>query len=67
MSQLHPFYRAIALIAPDPALPRQLVGATSPDYWNMAGPFGGITAATLLNAVLVQSDRLPVPLALTVS
>jgi hypothetical protein len=46
---------------------RRLVGQTSPDYWNVAGPFGGITAATLLNAVLLQPDRLPVPLALTVS
>lgn len=73
LSQQHPFDRAIALTAAEPAEPaapgavRRLAGATSPDYWNMAGPFGGITAATLLNAVLLQPDRLPVPLALTVS
>jgi hypothetical protein len=43
------------------------LGRTSPDYANMVGPFGGITAATLLNAVLSDPSRAGEPLALTVS
>jgi len=42
-------------------------GATHPAYANMAGPFGGVTAAALLNAVLVDPRRLADPIALTVN
>jgi hypothetical protein len=63
----HPLDRAIALVAARADDPRCLSGATSEDYWNAVGPFGGVTAATLLNAVLLQPDRLGVPLSLTVS
>lgn len=42
-------------------------GATSPAYANMAGPFGGVTAAALLNAVLLDPRRLADPIALTVN
>jgi hypothetical protein len=42
-------------------------GATHPAYANMAGPFGGVTAAALLNAVLVDSRRAGDPIALTVN
>lgn len=42
-------------------------GATHPDYGNMVGPFGGTTAATLLNAALRHPDRLGDPIALTVN
>ncbi|RBP17762.1 thioesterase superfamily protein [Roseiarcus fermentans] len=42
-------------------------GATQPAYANMAGPFGGVTAAALLNAVLVDPRRLADPIALTVN
>lgn len=66
-TQPHPLDAAIALTAPDPADSRRLQGATSEAYWNAVGPFGGVTAATLLNAVLVQPDRLGVPITLTVS
>jgi len=42
-------------------------GATSSAYANMAGPFGGVTAATLLNAALVDPRRRADPIALTVN
>ncbi|MCW5319693.1 thioesterase family protein [Verminephrobacter aporrectodeae subsp. tuberculatae] len=42
-------------------------GQTHAGYWNMVGPFGGITAATLLQAVMQHPDRLGDPLALTVN
>ncbi len=42
-------------------------GATHPAYANMAGPFGGATAATLLNAVMLDPRRLADPIALTVN
>lgn len=42
-------------------------GATHPGYANLAGPFGGATAATLLNAVVVDPRRLADPIALTVN
>jgi acyl-CoA thioesterase len=42
-------------------------GTTSPAYWNMVGPFGGITAATTLNAVLLHPDLLGEPISLTVN
>ncbi|MCX7274720.1 MAG: hypothetical protein NTV19_16455 [Burkholderiales bacterium] len=66
MAADHPLDRAIALVAARADDPRCLSGATSEDYWNAVGPFGGVTAATLLNAVLLQPDRLGVPLSLTV-
>ncbi len=42
-------------------------GHTSRKYWNFVGPFGGITAATALNAILQRPDRLGDPLSLTVN
>ena len=45
----------------------QYEGVTHAGYWNMVGPFGGITAATLLQAVLQHPDRLGDPLSLTVN
>lgn len=42
-------------------------GHTSPAYWNMVGPFGGITAAAALNAVLQHPQCLGEPIALTVN
>lgn len=44
-----------------------LRGAAHSGYANMSGPFGGATAATLLNAVLVDERRLADPIALTVN
>ncbi|TAK44337.1 MAG: thioesterase family protein [Betaproteobacteria bacterium] len=42
-------------------------GHTSPQYANMVGPFGGVIAATLLNAALGHPDRLGEPIAFTVN
>lgn len=42
-------------------------GQTSAAYSNMVGPFGGITAAQLLNALLLHPERQGEPLALTVN
>ncbi|NPC55732.1 acyl-CoA thioesterase [Caenimonas soli] len=42
-------------------------GCTSPAYSNMIGPFGGVTAAQALNAVLQHPQRLGDPVALTVN
>ena len=43
------------------------VGHTSPAYGNMVGPFGGVTAAQVLNAVLQHPQRLGDPISLTVN
>lgn len=42
-------------------------GRTTPEYWNMGGPFGGITAALLLRAVLDHPERRGRPVAQTVN
>ena len=42
-------------------------GAPHPAYANMVGPYGGITAATLLNAVLSHAQRQGDPISLTVN
>lgn len=44
-----------------------LRGRTIPQWANMVGPFGGITAATLLRAVELQRDAHGFPVALTVN
>jgi len=51
----------------DPTGDGRYAGATHPAYANMVGPFGGITAATLLNAALLHPQRLGDPIALTVN
>lgn len=48
-------------------LPDTFDGRTHPGYANMIGPFGGVTAATLLNAMAIHPARLGEPLALTVN
>lgn len=64
MTTSHPFDRAIALTATGP---HTFSGATSPDYANMVGPFGGITAATAMQAVMQHPDRLGEPISLTLN
>jgi acyl-CoA thioesterase len=64
MNTQHPFDQAIALT---PTAEGVYTGATSPAYANMVGPFGGVTAATALNAVLQHPKRLGEPVALTVN
>lgn len=51
----------------EPAGDGQLRGHTVPEWANMVGPFGGITAATLLRAVELQPDVHGQPVALTVN
>ena len=64
MSAAHPFDSALRLDAVDRS---HLLGQTQPEWANMVGPFGGISAATLLHAVEQHPDRLGAPLALTVN
>lgn len=63
MSQ-HVFDEAIALRVLDEDI---LQGQTHPAYANMVGPFGGTTAAQMLQAVLQHSQLLGDPLSLTVN
>jgi acyl-CoA thioesterase len=62
----HPFDQALRLHHSDLRV-GQFSGQTSPDYWNMVGPFGGATAAIVLQSVLKHPDLLGVPVALTVN
>ena len=58
----HPFDEAVALQAQADG---SWLGHTSPAYANMVGPFGGITTAQALTAVLRHPGRLGDPVALT--
>ena len=62
----HPFDKAIALHHSDIRV-GHFTGTTSPDYWNMVGPFGGTTAALALQSVVQHPDVLGTPIALTVN
>jgi acyl-CoA thioesterase len=61
---MHPFDQVVALAA---TADGRLRGHTSDAYWNMVSPFGGATAATALNGVLVHPQRRGDPVALTVN
>jgi acyl-CoA thioesterase len=60
----HAFDRAIALTRREE---NQFEGHTSDDFWNFTGPFGGVTAASLLNAVMLHDKRIGTPVAMTVN
>lgn len=60
----HPFDNAIHLDVVDGNVRR---GQTHPEWANMVGPFGGITAAALVHAIETHPDRIGEPLALTVN
>jgi len=60
----HAFDAAIAL---ELVAPGSYAGRTSEAYWNMVGPFGGCTAATVLKAVLGHPELLGAPLSITVN
>lgn len=60
----HPFDDAIRLDATGTHVRR---GRTHPEWTNMVGPFGGITAAAVLHAIESHPDRLGEPLASTVN
>ena len=64
MSNTHVFDEAVAL---QPQGESGFTGHTSPAYANMIGPFGGITAAQVLNAVLLHPQRLGEPVAMTIN
>lgn len=64
MTEPHLFDAAIAL---QPLGGDDFSGATHPAWNNMVGPFGGISAATVLNAVMLHPDRLGEPVSLTVN
>ena len=64
LTAVHPLDQAASLHEVSPGLYR---GATSPLYWNMAGPFGGATGAVMLKAALVHPARRGRPVALTVN
>lgn len=61
----HPFDQALRLTASSVA--DTFLGATSPAYWNMVGPFGGYTAALAVRAVMQHPALLGEPVALTVN
>ncbi|UYP20400.1 thioesterase family protein [Rhodococcus sp. Z13] len=60
----HVFDAAVDLF---PVVDDRTEGHTHPAYANMVGPFGGITAATLLRAVERHPDVLGTPISLTVN
>lgn len=62
---LHLFDQAIALRAGADGNHR--VGYLPKTYFNMVGPFGGVIAATLLNAVLSHPQRAGDPVSVTVN
>ncbi len=64
MTEMHPLDRATRL---EWAGAGRAHGHTDPAYQNMTGPFGGVTAATLLRAVMEHSGRRGSPFALTVN
>jgi acyl-CoA thioesterase len=59
----HLFDRATRVTAGD----SRWQGQTSEDYWAFVGPFGGITAATILRALLDHPERSGDPLSLSVN
>jgi len=60
----HNFDEAIQLA---PVEGNLFAGVLTESYNNMVGPFGGITAATLLQAVMIHPERLGTPVSLTVN
>ena len=64
MSEPHPLDRAIELEVVDDEVVR---GRTQPEWANMVGPFGGVTAAAIVHAIDIHPDRLGEPVALTVN
>lgn len=56
--QPHPFDDAVRLAPAAGGTPHTFVGHTSAAYWNMVGPYGGITAAVLVQAITDHPARL---------
>lgn len=64
---LHPFDQALELRPAGEQQPDTWLGASSPAYWNMVGPFGGTTAAKAIQAIMQHPALLGEPIALTVN
>lgn len=64
MTGVHVIDEAIALV---PAGEHRWAGRTHPEYANFIGPYGGVTAAQMLQAVLLHPQRLGEPVAFTVN
>ena len=64
LQSVHPLDAAVAL---EGLAPGRHAGRTSPVYANMTGPFGGVTAATFLNAVMQHPEKAGDPVAQTVN
>jgi acyl-CoA thioesterase len=64
MSDIHPFDTGIALEWRNGDVAR---GQTLPSYRNFIGPFGGLTAAQAMNAILTHPKRLGDPVSFTVN
>jgi len=63
----HPFDAALQLKPDSEINPDQFLGATSQPWWNMVGPFGGISAAIAISAVLKHPECLGEPVSLTIN
>lgn len=63
----HVFDEAIVLTPVASASGHVVRATTHPAYANMVGPFGGITAATVINGIQQHPDVLGDPLALTIN
>ena len=63
-AQQHVFDQAVALVQQADGT---FAGHTSAAYANMVGPFGGISAAQVMNAVLLHPQRLGEPVSLTIN
>jgi hypothetical protein len=61
---VHPFDHAVKLSHQTDGIWQ---GHTDPAYGNMVGPFGGVTSAVLLNAILKDKARIGDPISLTVN
>ncbi|MGY3494310.1 acyl-CoA thioesterase [Bradyrhizobium sp. USDA 4502] len=61
--ELHPFDEATRLTWNDGFW----LGHTSMKYWGFIGPYGGITAATMLRAIMDHPNRRGEPLSMTVN
>jgi acyl-CoA thioesterase len=64
---MHLFDQAIALSQPSTSNPDLFLGATNPAWGNFIGPFGGISAAVMLNAVMQHNAILGEPISQTVN
>lgn|SRR5699024_411482 len=62
-TNIHPFDAAIYLTKEN----EKYIGKTSDAYKNMIGPFGGVTAASLLKAIIDHPERKGEPISLTVN